>query len=155
MAGAASEDNPVGINVTALVDIIFCLCLFFMCSLKFRELDGKMDSWLPENKGAKSSAQMNLPMDEIRVLISYDKDRKQIQRFFVNRPVPDTAEGDALLQKLIREQSASYRSLGKSDVPVIVDAGPGVPWKEVVKVMNMCKAENVQKIEFGMGSAAK
>ncbi len=155
MAGAASEDNPVGINVTALVDIIFCLCLFFMCSLKFRELDGKMDSWLPENKGAKSSVQMNLPMDEIRVLISYDKDRKQIQRFFVNRPVPDTAEGDSLLQKLIREQSASYRSLGKSDVPVIVDAGGGVPWKEVVKVMNMCKAENVQKIEFGMGSAAK
>jgi biopolymer transport protein ExbD len=155
MAGGGGEENPVGINVTALVDIIFCLCLFFMCSLKFRELNGKMDSWLPENKGPKSSAQMNLPMDEIRVLLSYDKDRKQMQRLFVNRPIPVGDEGDSLLQKLIREQSASYRSLGKNDVPVIVDAGPAVPWKEVVKVMNMCKAENVQKIEFGMGSAMK
>ena len=123
-----------------------------MCSLKFRELDGKMESWLPENKGNKTTANMNMPMDEIRVLISYDKERRQIQRMFVNRPIVDTPEGDTLLQKLIREQSQSYRSLGKSDVPVIVDAGPAVPWREVVKVMNMCKAENIQKIEFGMGS---
>lgn len=150
--GGNAEENPVGINVTALVDIIFCLCLFFMCSLKFRELDGKMESWLPENKGPKAAANMNMPMDEIRVLISYDKERRQIQRMFVNRPIVDTPEGDTLLQKLIREQSQSYRSLGKSDVPVIVDAGPAVPWREVVKVMNMCKAENIQKIEFGMGS---
>lgn len=150
--GGNAEENPVGINVTALVDIIFCLCLFFMCSLKFRELDGKMESWLPENKGNKTTANMNMPMDEIRVLISYDKERRQIQRMFVNRPIVDTPEGDTLLQKLIREQSQSYRSLGKSDVPVIVDAGPAVPWREVVKVMNMCKAENIQKIEFGMGS---
>ncbi|MSR74339.1 MAG: biopolymer transporter ExbD [Planctomycetes bacterium] len=150
--GGNAEENPVGINVTALVDIIFCLCLFFMCSLKFRELDGKMDSWLPENKGNKTAMNMNVPMDEIRVLISYDKERRQVQRMFVNRPIVDTPEGDALLQKLIREQSASYRSLGKADTPVIVDAGPAVPWREVVKVMNMCKAENVQKIEFGMGS---
>lgn len=154
MAGGGSgEDNPVGINVTALVDIIFCLCLFFMCSLKFRELDGKMDSWLPQNKGDRPSAQMNMPMDEIRVLISYDKERRQIQRLFGARPIVDTPEGDSLLQKLIREQSQQYRSLGKLDVPVIIDAGPAVPWREVVEVMNMCKAENVQKIEFGMGSA--
>ena len=74
MAGAASEDNPVGINVTALVDIIFCLCLFFMCSLKFKELEGKLDSWLPKDKGVQQSNKMNDTVDEIRVLMSYDKE---------------------------------------------------------------------------------
>ena len=39
MAGSSSpEDNPVGINVTALVDVIFCHCLFFMCSLHFKQV---------------------------------------------------------------------------------------------------------------------
>ena len=39
MAGGGNQDeNPVAINVVAMVDIIFCLCLFFMCSLKFKPL---------------------------------------------------------------------------------------------------------------------
>ena len=52
MAGGGNQDeNPVAINVVAMVDIIFCLCLFFMCSLKFKPLDAKFDSWLPKDKG--------------------------------------------------------------------------------------------------------
>ena len=41
MAGVSvgeSEENPVAINVTLLVDIIFCLCVFFMISFKFKQL---------------------------------------------------------------------------------------------------------------------
>ena len=30
--GGAGEDNPVSLNVAPMVDIIFCLCIFFMCS---------------------------------------------------------------------------------------------------------------------------
>lgn len=48
MAASASDDNPVGINVTAMVDIIFCLCLFFMCSMHFKQIEGKLESWLPD-----------------------------------------------------------------------------------------------------------
>ena len=54
MAGGGNqEDNPVAINVVAMVDIIFCLCLFFMCSLKFKPLDAKFDSYLPKEVGVK------------------------------------------------------------------------------------------------------
>ena len=47
MAGVSvgeSEENPVAINVTPLVDIIFCLCVFFMISFKFKQLEGKLGS---------------------------------------------------------------------------------------------------------------
>jgi len=43
-----SPDNPVAINVTAMVDVIFCLCVFFMCSLHFRQVEGKFETWLPK-----------------------------------------------------------------------------------------------------------
>ena len=42
-----ASDNPVEINVTAMVDVIFCLCIFFMCSFHFKQLEGKIDTWLP------------------------------------------------------------------------------------------------------------
>ena len=71
MAGAASEDNPVGINVTAMVDIIFCLCIFFMCSFHFKQLQGKIDSWLPKDVGVHSS-QSDALLEEIRVVLTYD-----------------------------------------------------------------------------------
>ena len=47
--GGEAEDNPLPINVVPMVDIIFCLCVFFMCSFKFRETEGKFDSWLPKD----------------------------------------------------------------------------------------------------------
>ncbi|KAF0241790.1 MAG: hypothetical protein FD180_4260 [Planctomycetota bacterium] len=46
--GSAGEDNPVALNVAPMVDIIFCLCIFFMCSFHFKQLEGKFESWLPK-----------------------------------------------------------------------------------------------------------
>ena len=55
MAGGGSdEDNPVPINVVALIDILMCLLLFYMCASKFAALEGKMDAWLPKDKGANA-----------------------------------------------------------------------------------------------------
>lgn len=153
MAGGPAEDNPVGINVTALVDIIFCLCLFFMCSLKFKELDGKMDSWLPKDKGGNPGPATNEIKDEMRVVMSYDETKKELQRLYAQRGIENSSAGDLLLKSLIRKDFDHYRSLGKLDVPVIIDAGERVPWVHIVNVMNMCKGEGINKIEFGFGSA--
>src|SRR2546421_12550897 len=69
MAGAASEDDAVSLNVTPLIDIIFCLCIFFICSFHFKQLQGKLDSWLPKDKGNQSGGPTTATMDEIRVFI--------------------------------------------------------------------------------------
>ena len=39
--GGEAEDNPVNINVVPMVDVIFCLCVFFMCSFKIKQLEGE------------------------------------------------------------------------------------------------------------------
>lgn len=159
MAGGTSEDNPVGINVAAMVDIIFCLLLFFMCSLKFKELEGKMDSWLPENKGDKPSAVMNQPVEEIRVVLSFKRGgaegKPELQRALRQRGIPPGREGDRLLEELVAKEYADHRSLGRADIPVIIDAGPAVPWQAIIDVMNLAKKLEIPKIEFAFGSAEK
>src|SRR6185436_16066134 len=103
MAGAASEDNPVGINVTALVDIIFCLCLFFMCSLHFKQLEGKIETWLPKDRGVMSAKVEKVILEEIRVFMRWDAQVNQVKRKIGNRPWVSGpgAAGDAEIMEIV------------------------------------------------------
>src|ERR1700752_3641638 len=102
MAGASigeQEDNPVAINVTPLVDIIFCLCVFFMISFKFKQLEGKFDSWLPKGKGVTGGVSADIVLDEVRVAMYWDESAQQTVRQLKNRRVDDDEE----LSQLIKE----------------------------------------------------
>lgn len=148
MAGSQDpNENPVGINVVPMVDVIFCLCIFFMCSMKFKELEGKFESWLPKNKGQEQPMQQDTPIEEIRVAMFWDKTRNVTVRVFGKGQIRD----DVHLQGLIRDAYADAVRIGKPDHPVIIDAEGMVPWGEVVNVVNLAKREKVEKIEFAAG----
>ena len=151
MAGVSvgeSEENPVAINVTPLVDIIFCLCVFFMISFKFKQLEGKFDSWLPKGKGSSGSITAEGILDEVRVALIWDQDSQRTVRQLRDRRVDDDAE----LSALIAEAHDDWVRMNKPDTPVTIDAEARVPWEEVVKVMNICKQLHIDKIEFALGA---
>ena len=148
MAGSQDpNDNPVSIQVVPMVDIIFCLCVFFMCSMKFKELEGKFESWLPKDKGQSRWATPDTPIEEIRVALLYDEANRTTIRKFGNTTIRD----DNQLQDLIRDSYAGWLRLGKPQTPAIVDAAEQVPWHDVVCVVNLAKRENIEKIEFAAG----
>ena len=148
MAGSQDpNDNPVSINVVPMVDIIFCLCVFFMCSMKFKELEGKFESWLPKDKGLDHPMKAETPIEEIRVALLYDEANRTTVRKFGNTTVRD----DDQLQELIRDSYSGWMRLGKPQTPAIVDAAGMVPWHDVVCVFNLAKREKIEKIEFAAG----
>ena len=55
---------------------------------------------------------------------------------------------DEELLGLVLAALSRFQALGKTDVPVILDATPGVPWKEVIRVMDLCKRNRIEKIEL-------
>ena len=140
------NENPVGINVVPMVDVIFCLCIFFMCSMKFKELEGKFESWLPKDKGTSQPMDSSTPIEEIRVALFWDDVNKVTTRQFGKNMIRD----DEQLQTLIRAAYADCVKLGRND-PVIIDGGELVPWREIVNVINLAKREKVEKIEFAAG----
>jgi biopolymer transport protein ExbD len=136
MAGGGGEgdDNPVPVNCVALIDIIFCLCIFFMCSLHFKQLEGKMESWLPKDRGAQPSAtKVKSILDEIRVTLRADE-RGAVTRSLGAREVGDDAE----LRSLLEEEVDAATKLRPDDARVEVDAEPRVPWKHVLRVIDIC-----------------
>jgi len=151
MAGVSVGDdneNPVAINVTPLVDIIFCLCVFFMISFKFKQLEGKFDSWLPKGKGATGSVQVDGLLDEVRVAMWWDEANQRTVRQLGNRKVTNDDE----LANLIKEGHDAWVRQNKPDVPVTIDAEARVPWEDVIRVMNLCKRNRIDKIEFALGA---
>ena len=152
MAGVSvgdSPENPVAINVTAMVDIIFCLCVFFMCSLHFRQAGGKFETWLPKGKGSDAPTVEAVP--EMRVAISWDAARMDSVRQFGQR----TIRSDEELEALIRESHDDLLRLKQPDVPLTIDADARVPWDDVCDVINIGKRQDVDRIEFAMGARGR
>src|SRR5688500_13319461 len=131
MAGLSvgeSEENPVAINVTPLVDIIFCLCVFFMISFKFKQLEGKFDSWLPKGKGSSGAISAEGILDEVRVALLWDENaQRTIRQLGVRR-----VDTDEELAVLIKESHDDWVRMNKPDTPVTIDAEARVPWEDVI-----------------------
>jgi biopolymer transport protein ExbD len=151
MAGASmgdEQDNPVGINVTPLVDIIFCLCVFFMISFKFKQIEGKFDTWLPKNKGTGGAgADESAVIKEIRVAMFWDAEKEETVRQLGAKRI----QNDEELEQLIKAQKEAFIQKNEPDVPLTIDAEHRVPWGEVITVVNMAKRNNIDKVEFALG----
>lgn len=151
MAGSQDpNENPVAINVVPMVDVIFCLCVFFMCSFKFKQIEGKFDSWLPKNKGL-GAMDPGVVIQEIRVAMFWDEPTQTTIRQLGSRKVKTDDE----LQQLIKSGYDDAVRTGRPDMPVTIDAGEKVPWKDVITVVNLCKREKINSIEFAFGAPAK
>jgi biopolymer transport protein ExbD len=140
-----ASDNPVEINVTAMVDVIFCLCIFFMCSFHFKQLEGKIDAWLPQDGNLNGRINPTPLLEEIRVIMWWDPTTGMTLRKIGNRgPV----SGDDELMSTLRSMKSDYDRAQKFQVPVLIDATAEVPWTEVIHVVDLCKSEKLSQIEF-------
>ncbi len=139
MAGAVSEDDAVSLNVTPLIDIIFCLCIFFICSFHFKEIQGKLDSWLPKGPGVQQGPAS--PQEEIRIFVRSHAGATELA--FGSRIVsPDECEA------LVAAAWQELDSKKQETTSVIIDAEPTVPWKDVLSILDRCKKHDIQKVEF-------
>jgi len=141
MAGSSNigeaSDNPVGINVVPMVDIIFCLCLFFMCSLHFKTLEGRIETWLPKH-GNQPWAAVSPVIDQIRVSLRWDPATGRTVRKVGARAADNDLEFEEALH--------TYpKGLGLS---VALDATADVPWKDAVRVVDICRRNKFEKVEF-------
>ncbi len=137
MAGNANnEDDPVAINSTALIDVIFCLCLFYMCSFHFKGLEGKVESWLPKGHGVHTGPLSKIPIDDVRLSLDVDPATGAVETRFGARRV----ESRAHLDELLRETRAEVAALGRKEARAVIDATPRVPWQAVIHAIDRARA---------------
>ena len=137
MAGGIGGDDEeyIQLNLTAMVDVVMLLIIFFVSNLKFPREEGTLSAELP-----KKAAPGGTQVDHIdKIVIGIDYPGKRV-RFTVNGLTLDGVK--ALDTKLFLLK----RSANQAEVTL--DAMPDVPYEYVVKVFDLCAKNNFKKVSF-------
>ncbi len=138
------SENPVAINAVALVDVIFCLCVFFMCSFHFKQVEGKIETWMPKDRDGVPGIDKPI-LEEIRVVVRRDTESGGTTRQLGGRP---PVRDDAELQTGLQAHADDYRKAGRTRIPVLIDAAADVPWTDVVHLIDVCRGVGLPEVEF-------
>ena len=122
-----------GLNMGAMIDVVFLLLIFFMCTTSFRPLEEILSADLPQ---VRSEAARREDFPPIHIQLSGDADQVNI-----------TCDGklcetfDILLAELKIRRDID-------DIPVIIAGEPEVPYEYMVKARDKCKAADLTQVAF-------
>ena len=150
------EETQEDLPMTPMIDVIFQLVIFFMCAAHFKQIEGKLQSYLPKDKGLNPIPVLEPELREIRIIlrpasgnvISAHVEKRHIANFPADpkKLKGISPEWDALgaeVGSLYRPSAATNRP-----IPVKIDADPKVPFQYVVSSLDACLRNGVKDIEF-------
>jgi biopolymer transport protein ExbD len=142
---AYSEAN-LELQMAPMIDVVFQLIIFFMCSIHFKSLEGKLYSYLPKDKGMSSTMVSDPILEEVRIRLIYAENKLPLlTRIKVGeKEFPDWDS----LERHIRSIASSLVTPKGDVIPVKIDPDEKIPSQAVVSVLNICKKAGVQKTEF-------
>ncbi|MGL4464970.1 MAG: ExbD/TolR family protein [Planctomycetia bacterium] len=125
-------------QMTPMIDVIFQLQIFFLCTAGFTAPEALLPTELPAAgvAAAKRSAE---PLDLEIVRVRLRGVGVALERRLNDRPLPDRASLAAALVKLGRVSTA---------LPVVLDVGPEVLLEDLVAVYDDCLSAGLSKINF-------
>ncbi|MCB9897207.1 MAG: biopolymer transporter ExbD [Planctomycetes bacterium] len=138
MAGKSAEIEETKIELTPMIDVVFLLLIFFIVTIKFKVLEGKLETELPKDVGVNAST--DLPKEKIEISIKKDPGSPEGLKVFVqSRPMPNLATFRAELKRWLDLDPEARATL----YPEF-----GVTYESVVKVVDECLKVNLTNITF-------
>jgi len=153
---AHENEKDVG-DLTPLIDIAFLILIFFMC-LPFRTLDGKLQAHLPLAKGPDIS--LDRPPEELKLSVHIVGRDEQLRSWGpeLKVPAPTRAvyrygggtESEDLKDVLefIRRGKRAATPQNSLVVRGEIKAGPRVPHKYVIAVLNRFAEAGVMDVDY-------
>ena len=158
-------DEKCELDMTPMIDVTFLILIFFMCTLKFRVLEGKLGAHLPKDVGAVQGPEtaeepLKIRMDVVHegTRVRYDAD--------TGTEVPytedDAAQGlrfDFDETREVRYSTGAQRStriaevrrwleVTGPEVRVVLDPREGIVQQDVVSVLDEAVAAGVGEVTF-------
>lgn len=130
--------NPVRLNLAAMVDVVFLLLIFFICTNRWRRPEGDLAARIPVGTGRDVAAPQPaqpLPPIHIRIVGRGDEVRFLCQQ----QPLAGLAD---LERKLLRLADID------PTVPVIIDAEPAVSFRWVVSALDAALKADLANVAF-------
>ena len=165
------EFEEVKPDMTPMIDVTFLLLIFFIVTLKFKTLEGRLDSNLPKDMG--TSTQETPPVEKVDIVIRVgnpglkqpdpatrtkskplgrlDHFRGRILKVSIGTSVY-TVRNDAHDEKgLLADLDKLRRKLqdfDKEETPITLDAREGIIYEDVIGILDLVIDEGFQKVSF-------
>jgi len=135
-------NSKIEMEFTPMIDVVFLLLIFFMCTLKFKILESKLATYLPTDKGLNTHFEELEPVEKIRIKLSLRQGRDCI--CYINgKPIGILPAAQKKVFERIRQlKRASEES------PAEIDPDPKVPHGFVVNVVDECLRAKLKEITF-------
>ena len=130
------------IDLTPMIDVTFLLLIFFLCTLSYRVLEGKMETHLPKDIG-QSSDSITMPLETFDVSLEPDPTMRSGVRIVANRRL--LADARALGELVQRSRKVDPEMRVKLHVDGTVTHG------QVVNVVDALVAHGQLAILFAPG----
>jgi biopolymer transport protein ExbD len=131
--------QPVETDLTSMIDVVFLLIVFFLCTLSFRVLDGRLDGRLPKDRGTAASASATM-FEALDLAVLRDGSRPA--GLAVRVQGTRTMDVDSLPAVVAGFVAATPEPRAR------VSTGPGVTYGDVVSVLDACLAGGLVELTF-------
>jgi biopolymer transport protein ExbD len=134
------RDGRLEVKMTPMIDVIFLLLIFFVCTASFRAIEEILPTHLRLPGAIAADVELDpemLDLDEVVVKILWRGDR----------PTWRISERDYGTLNEVRAVLAAIARV-KSDLPVILDVQGDVPLENVIDVYDLCRQIGLRKIQF-------
>ena len=151
-------------DMTPMIDVTFLLLIFFIVTLKFKVLEGRLDAALPKDRGTSTAESEEIEKLDIMLyiaepgdllddpensrLVMYQGRRVRIEigthKFYYNPfDIADPKDPIPTLADFLKNPAYD-----REETPVSIDARRGVVYGDVIVVLDVIIREKFQKVAF-------
>lgn len=156
---AGVEATPIKGDMTPMIDVVFQLLIFFMLTIEFKQLEGKLAAYLPKDVGVNTSQAE--PKEKVEIVLRVAAEGTKLDPY---DDKPWTGEGPfrygddrkvdiSIGPKTTRDLEEVKRRLKDLRVqdperPATIDAYPGTVYEDVIKVLDVVLLANYRDVTF-------
>ena len=154
-------------EMTPMIDVTFLLLIFFMCTLKFKTLEGKLAAYLPKDVGVNQSdaepkekveitmrvlqeGNKMIPVREGKPTVMWNAADHAGKRFvFDDTRVIEYSIGPRKTRSLDELQDRLKQLISADEErPATIDARPGIVYEDVVEVLDRAMNAKFKEVTF-------
>lgn len=146
-------------DLTPMIDVVFLLLIFFMCATKFKQVEQRLDAFLPIPDGLDGKKEQIIKAEELTVFVRDDavmrasadfqtRAMREATYYLASRDATPVRDVNQLYQALAQIAANPEASV----LIALYDEPRGkdqlVPFFNVVKVIDLCKLAGIGSVKF-------
>lgn len=134
-----SDRRQTDIAMTPMIDIVFQLMIFFICTASFQAPEELLPSHLAIASGSSSTPPTELEPELERIVVQATYAEGRASWVVNDRAAASLAE--------VREVLHAIAQIDRS-LPIVLDVAGNVPLGDMIDVYDLCRLEQFDKIQF-------